>query len=108
MMVAMTLTAFPLSVAAADGTIEIQYTPIVVPDGVAQGGTAELAPIVISFEGQENFEKNAMFKTFGNNEHGVYSFVTLADGTECLKLSYNQNQWWENYRAMVTFKDVMP
>ena len=106
MMVAMTLTAFPLSVAAADGTIEIQYTPIVVPDGVAQGGTAELAPIVISFEGQENFEKNAMFKTFGNNEHGVYSFVTLADGTECLKLSYNQNQWWENYRAMVTFKDV--
>ena len=102
----MMVAVLVLSVSAADDTISLQYTYIVAPDGVEQGSVPEAEPVVISFEGQNSFDKNGIFKTFSSNEHGVYEFIKLADGTECLKLGYNKAQWWENYRVMFTFKDV--
>ena len=93
------------SAAPAADVLPIKYTYVADPAGSEQDGHPG-EPVIISFEGQTNFEKNAVFKTFSGSEHGAYEFVKLADGTQCLKLCYNKNQWWDNYRAMFTFKDA--
>lgn len=76
-------------------------TPI--PEITDEEPTAE--PVIMSFESKEAFEKNSKFITFDNPMGGYYEFVTLDDGTSCLKLNHNYYKDWINdYRMMPAFK----
>ena len=65
-----------------------------------------LAPVIMSFEGKEAFDKTGRFSTFtGDLEgiDGISSFVTLADGTSCLKLEKLEYEGFADYRVISAF-----
>ncbi len=69
-------------------------TKVEEPAEGAQTGatTVDAAPAIMSFEGMNAFYANAKFNYFSGDQtdlEGRYSFVTLDDGTQCLKLNYH-------------------
>lgn len=63
-------------------------------------------PVIMSFEGKAAFEKNAKFAVLPDQQImvGDFEFVTLDDGTQCLKLNHNYYKDWINdYRMMPIF-----
>lgn len=72
---------------------------------------SKVEPVIMSFEGSFEFHKYCRFPVFEGETkglEGLHEFVTLPDGTKCIKLNYHvytgiHNGGYANYRMMPAF-----
>ena len=75
----------------------------------ASANEPELEPVIMSFESEEAFKKSGTFPAFMGSEAnaaGKFEFVTLDDGTGCIKLTYNAYSNYVSYRMMPLFRSA--
>ena len=108
------LSAVSLTVGAADAVTSaapaeanvysINYMQVTEPTAVPDSGSnGEVAkdPIIIDLSTGLSASVNAVLVDIqGDDTEGKYEFVTLADGTECLKLTYSEHKGFAAYRFM--------
>jgi len=85
-------------------TFPIDY--VVVPDDNApteEGPSADVKPVVWSFEDRYKFMSLGKFTDHTENTEGEYKFVKLEDGTGALKLEYSPYGSFAPFRTMPAF-----